>query len=175
MNHKIVDVLPLMVAMLLVAFLAVGDNPATAAAPISADQSVTVTVNPNIAISTPSSITLPATNAGQTAQSSTYDVSNVGNVPVYIYVKANSASFAGDNDTIPIDPNYQIRIQDGSTFTTLTTSLQQITTTKLKTANQAGSTGADKLTTLQKLAIPSGTEAATYTNSLTYSALSPIP
>jgi len=158
MKQKILGIIPLMVVMLFVAFLAVGDYQASAAD--TANQVVTVTVNPNIAITTATDITMSA-NDGATATSTNYDVTNVGNVKVHIYVRADNANFAG-SDPIPIS-GYRILNQAGSPVT-LTTVNQVLTTTKLDTQKH----GNNILTTSQALDIPTGTEAGDYTNSLTY-------
>lgn len=165
MNQKMVGIIPLIAAMMFVAVFAVGDNQAAAAS--AGNQTVTVTVNPNIAITVPSTLTMAA-NDGTTAQSATYTVSNVGNVQVFIYANATNSAFtsATSVDTIPIT-GYQIKNQ-GGTYATLTQTAQKITTTKLNTLNH----GTNTLTIDQKLAIPAGTEAATdYTNTVTYTAM----
>jgi hypothetical protein len=165
MNQKIVGIIPLIAAMMFVAVFAVGDNSVAAAS--TGAQTVTVTVNPNIAITVPSTLTMAAAD-GATAQSSSYIVNNTGNVQVYVYVSAANAAFtsASSVDTIPIT-GYQIKNQGGS-YTTITQTLQKITTTKLNTLNH----GTNTLTIDQKLAIPTGTEAATdYTNTVTYTAM----
>lgn len=164
MKEKIVGVASLMVAILLVTAIAVGDNQVSAAD--SASQTATVTVNENIAITVPTAATMTG-NDGTTVTSNSYDVNNVGNVKVHIYVKSDNSAFTSVDsiDTIPIT-GYQIKNQAGS-YVTLTETLQKITTTKLDTPKHGGNV----LTTDQQLAIPSGTEAAVYTNSLTYTAM----
>jgi hypothetical protein len=164
MNQKILGVIPLLVALMFAVSFVATDNPVAAAD--TASQTATVTVNENIAITVPTAATMSG-NDGDTVTSNSYDVNNVGNVQVHIYVKANAPAFTsgGSIDTIPIT-GYQIKNQAGS-YVTLTETLQKITTTKLNTLKH----GSNVLNTDQKLAIPTGTEAANYANSLTYTAM----
>jgi hypothetical protein len=165
MNQKILGIVPLIVAMLFVAAFAVGDNSVSAAN--TAGQTATVNVNQNIAITVSTDVTMTGAD-GTTLTSNSYIVNNTGNVQVFIYARANNAAFSSGTtgDTIPILGNYQIKNQ-GGTYTGLTTADQKITTTKLDTLNH----GNNYLTLDQKLAVPSGVESATYTNGLTYTAM----
>ncbi len=103
MNQKIVGIIPLMVAMMFVAVFAVGDNQAAAAiGPDSADQTVTVNVQNNIALSVdPTSVTMENTagtnpTAGEKAYSGAGEgddnigLTNDGNVPIKVSVKSVS-------------------------------------------------------------------------------------
>lgn len=162
MNQKIVGIIPLIAAMMFVAVFAVGDNQVAAAS-----QTVTVSVNKNIAITVPD-VSMTGDD-GTTIESDPYGVTNVGNVQVNIWVASNQAAFTSGttSDTIPIASSaYKIKNQAGS-YVDLTQTLQKITTTKLNTKNH----GNNVLSTSQQLVIPAGTEAATYTNTITYSAM----
>ena len=169
MNQKIVGIIPLIAAMMFVAVFAVGDNPAAAAS--TATQTATVTVNQNIALSVDTQDLTYSGNDGAYATSDEYTLSNDGNVKINVYAKLENENFAGSDPIATSGSNiFQIE-NDASAWTDIHTATSGagtiLTSAKLDTAKH----GSNTLGTMQRLMIPTGTEAGSYTNTITYTAV----
>lgn len=177
MNQKIVGIIPLIVAMMFVAVFAVGDNQVAAASgPTSQSQTVTVNVKDNIALSvTPSAITMKnsagtdpmagdTSYSGAGASDNNIIVTNVGNVPITVSVNSGSATFSDGGSNTFTPTAFTINSQSGSSVN-IGTALSTIATAMQK--NGATSTFNTHLT----LGIPADANSATYTNSLSYTAV----
>ena len=174
MNQKIVGIIPLMVAMLFVAGFAVGDN-SVAAATTTASQTATVTVPESIGLNVNPGATMTATGTGVSVTSNSYNIANGGNSRIDVSVYSGSAFTCPTSvDTIPIvaagSSDYTITI--GSTTTNIPGASANKATiiTNMATLKQGGTASAT-----QTLAIPTGLEQGTYTNTLTYTAITHTP
>ncbi|MDI6645319.1 MAG: hypothetical protein QME14_09710 [Methanobacteriaceae archaeon] len=169
MKQKILGIIPLMVVMLFVAFLAVGDNQ-TYANPVN--QQVTVTVPQAIAISVETPISFGSVPAGTNyAVTPEYWISNNGNVKIDVYVKAGSTEFTSPTatDTIAIDTNYYIKNYNSGNFQQVTTTDQMIYNNMNK-ASQGSGTPTVWNGAQQRLNVPAYTEDGAYSITMIYSA-----
>ena len=170
MNQKIIGIIPLIAAMMLVAVFAVGDNQVSAAT-TTASQSATVTVPESIGLTVSPDATMAATGTGISVTSNSYNIANGGNSRIDVSISSGAAfTSTTSTDTIPVaatgDTNYVIKI--GSTTTNIPGAAANAVKIidNLKTQKQVGSVSAT-----QTLAIPAGLEQGTYTNTLTYTAV----
>ncbi len=170
MNQKMVGIIPLIAAMMFVAVFAVGDNSVTAAT-TTASQTATVTVPESIGLTVSPGATMTATGTGVSVTSNSYNIANGGNSRIDVSVYSGSVFTCPTSvDTIPIvatgSSDYTITI--GSTTTNIPgASINKANIiTNMATQKQGGTASAT-----QTLAIPTGLEQGTYTNTLTYTAI----
>lgn len=168
MNQKILGIIPLMVALLFVAAIAVGDNPATAANP--ENQVVTVTVPQAISIAVETPVTFGDVSAGTTG-TLTYWVANVGNVKIDLSARANQTSFQSTTatDVIDINGNYFIQQHGGGNLQVSTTNV--LIYNNMNKASQGSGIATNWTNAGQSLNVPSFTEDGTYSIGMIYSAV----
>ena len=173
MNQKMLGIIPLIAAMMFVAVFAVGDNQ-VAAANAQDTQTANVIVQESIGIDVSPDATMTATAAGGAVTSNSYTISNAGNSRIDAFISSGSAfTSLTSGDDIPVDAagdtNYFITI--GTTNTNIPSDIAQKASiiTNLPTHYQSAS--GSSVSATQTLNVPAGIEQGTYTNTLTYSAV----
>lgn len=168
MNQKILGIMPLMVVMLFVVFIAVGDNQ-TYANPVN--QTVTVTVNQAIAIEVETPVTFGAVDFS-TTNTLDYWVANVGNVKIDLFARANDTAFrsATATDDIAISGNYFIQRNGAGFFQVPTDPGSVLIYDNMNKANQGSGAPNNWTDAQQQLTIPAYTEDGTYSIRMIYSA-----
>lgn len=173
MNQKLVGIIPLIAAVMFVAVFAVGDNQASAATTTDT-QTATVTVPESIGINVNTSAVMAATGTGVSVTSNSYNISNAGNSRIDVSVYSGpSFGCLTSSDKIDIaaagNGNYYITISGTNTNIPGASANKATIITNMGTKKQGGYALAT-----QTLAIPDGLEQGTYTNSLTYTAITHV-
>ena len=158
MNKKIIGVMALAVMMI------VGVCPAFAATSSTATQSVTVKVNPTVAIAVNSPLDFGALDADGSSATRTTTVTSTSNVAIDVWTKATDFTYTGT------ETSDLLNLSDftyGASSTAFTTDYAKCLSNIAK-APKKGST----LATLDlKITAPVGTSAGTYDTSVTYTAV----
>jgi hypothetical protein len=169
LNGKIGGLLALLVALTVA--IAIGTYDTSSAA--TAEQTVTVTVPEAISIEVTNPLDFGSISAGSTGDSPEYTIKNTGNVKIDLYAKTNDTDFRPTTenvtDTIPIDGNYKIKSNVTGNFEQLLTTNTKIYDNMNKA--QQGTGTPTTWTTLQRLTVPSFTEAGQYIITVIYTAV----